>query len=293
MIRVSWRPLATVSILVVTVAAFIYYFAGHPEVRHQLGRTSPAVLAIILGLYLLSMVVLAAITLATLRLCNTRLKASESLLLTAYTAVINFFGPLQSGPAFRAVYLKKKHGLKLKDYTLATLVYYFFFGTFSCLWLLSGLLKWWLLPLVIGGGLLALLAVRYHRLADRLRPLNLPNVYYLALATLAQVIVITLIYYTELDSVAPGTHFSQAVIYTGAANLALFVSLTPGAIGFRESFLVFSQRLHHISGSTIVAANILDRAMYIAVLVILAVFIFGTHAQNYLKRGGPDAADKT
>jgi uncharacterized membrane protein YbhN (UPF0104 family) len=289
MTRASWRPIATVSILVVTVATFIYYFAGHPAVRHQLGRTSPAVLAIILGLYVLSMAVLAAITLATLRLCNTRLKVSESLLLTAYTAVINFFGPLQSGPAFRAVYLKKKHGLKLKDYTLATLVYYFFFGAFSCLWLVSGLLKWWLLPIAIAGGLLALSAVRHRRLADRLRHLNLPNVYYLALATLAQVVVITLIYYTELASVAPGTRFSQAVIYTGAANLALFVSLTPGAIGFRESFLVFSQRLHHISGGTIVAANILDRAMYIVLLVILALFIFGTHAQNYLKRGGIDA----
>jgi uncharacterized membrane protein YbhN (UPF0104 family) len=72
------------------------------------------------------------------------------------------------------------------------------------------------------------------------------------------------------------------MVYTGAANLALFVSLTPGAIGFRESFLVFSQHLHHISNSTIVAANILDRAMYLVLLLILALIIFGTHARRQL-----------
>ncbi|HEY5152784.1 MAG TPA: hypothetical protein VII55_02310, partial [Candidatus Saccharimonadales bacterium] len=86
-----------------------------------------------------------------------------------------------------------------------------------------------------------------------------------------------------LRSVAPATRFSQAIIYTGAANLALFVSLTPGAIGFRESFLVFSRHLHHISDNTIVAVNILDRSVYIVFLLILAVFIFGTHAQRSLK----------
>jgi uncharacterized membrane protein YbhN (UPF0104 family) len=83
--------------------------------------------------------------------------------------------------------------------------------------------------------------------------------------------------------VAPGTHFSQAVIYSGAANLSLFVALTPGAIGFRESFLLFSRHLHHISNSSIVAANIIDRAMYIILLLILALFIFATHSQRRLK----------
>jgi uncharacterized membrane protein YbhN (UPF0104 family) len=106
---------------------------------------------------------------------------------------------------------------------------------------------------------------------------------YLGIATFLQAGLVCLIYYSELRSVAPATRFSQAIIYTGAANLALFVSLTPGAIGFRESFLVFSRHLHHIGNNTIVAANILDRSVYIVFLLILAVFIFGTHAQRSLK----------
>jgi uncharacterized membrane protein YbhN (UPF0104 family) len=280
--RSIWRPIAAITVLTVTIAAFIAYFAQHPEVRQQLGQTSPHVLVLLLALYLVGVVALAFVTIATVRLYRLRLQTQESLLLTMYTAIINFFGPLQSGPAFRAVYLKKKHGLGLKHYTVATLVYYCFYGGFSVLLLLSTTLKWWLVPLSVVGLLSMFGLSRSRWLQPRLQQIDFHGWYYLALATAAQIVIVTLIYYTELRTVAPGTSFSQALVYTGAANLALFVSLTPGAIGFRESFLLFSQHLHHISDSTIVAANIIDRAMYLVLLLILALIIFGTHARQQL-----------
>jgi len=112
--------------------------------------------------------------------------------------------------------------------------------------------------------------------------INLRGWYLLAAATAFQIVVVTSIYYIELKSVAPNTSLHQIIIYSGAANLALFVSLTPGAIGFRESFLVFTQHLHHISNATIVTTNILDRAMYIVLLAILAIGIFVTHTKSAL-----------
>jgi uncharacterized membrane protein YbhN (UPF0104 family) len=282
MTRALWRPIAAITILVATIVVFIYYFGTHPGVRQQLHRTSPTLLLLILLLYFGTVAALALINVSTLRLCKIRMPASESLLLTSYSAVVNFFGPLQGGPAFRAVYLKKKYGLNLKNYTAATFMYYFFFATFSGLFLLSGLLKWWLIVLGLLG-LIAVVVLRHNqRVSSRFKKLDLTGWYYLAGASLLQVSLVAAIYYTELRSVAPGTHLSQAIVYTGAANFALFVSLTPGAIGFRESFLVFSERLHHISNSTIVAANILDRAMYIVLLLIMALFIFVTHARRQL-----------
>ncbi|HYH36062.1 MAG TPA: lysylphosphatidylglycerol synthase domain-containing protein, partial [Candidatus Saccharimonadales bacterium] len=131
--RSIWRPVVAVTVLVATVTAFIWYFVKHPEVRQQLSQTSPSVLILLLALYLCGIVALAFVTVATVRLYKLRLGASESLLLTMYTAIINFFGPLQSGPAFRAVYLKKKHGFSLKHYTVATLVYYCLYGGISVL----------------------------------------------------------------------------------------------------------------------------------------------------------------
>lgn len=278
--RSIWRPVAAVTVMTATIAVFAVYFVKHPEVRQQLANTSPRVIALLLALYLTGVLALAFVTIATVRLYKLRLQTQESLLLTMYTAIINFFGPLQSGPAFRGVYLKKKHNFSLKHYAVATMVYYCFYGGMSVLMLFSGVLRWWLVLLGAAGLTFMFLAARSQRLKPRLQGIDFHGWSYLAIATLAQVVIVTLIYYTELRTVAPGTRFSQAIIYTGAANLALFVSLTPGAIGFRESFLLFSQNLHHVSDSTIVAANILDRAMYLVLLAVLALIIFGTHAKR-------------
>ncbi len=280
-----WRPIATVCILIITVTGFVYYFATHPFVRHQLHQTSLSTLAVIFTLYLGVVVALSLVTLTTLRLCKIRLAPGESALLTMYATVINFFGPLQSGPAFRGLYLKKKHGLHLKQYTLATLVFYALYALFSGIFLLSTILGWWLLigaiPALI---ILAFVRTSSWKVTSRFKVLDLDAIYALAAATLLQLSLVAVIYYVELRSIEPGVHFSQAVVYAGAANFALFVSLTPGAIGFRESFLLFSQRLHHISGSTIVAANIIDRAMYIILLAIIGLVIFATHAQRRLQK---------
>ncbi len=277
-----WRPVAAVAIIVATVTAFAYYFAHNPSVGQQLQRTSLTTMATVLVLYFCTIGALALINSSTIRLCKLRMKSSESLLLTAYSSVVNFFGPLQSGPAFRAVYLKQKYRINLKHYATATFVYYFFYAAFSGIFLLSGLLRWWsVLPLVLGLG--AIIALRNGFLSGaRLSKLDLTGWYYLAGATLLQVSLVAVIYYIELRSISPGIELWQAIVYTGAANFALFVSLTPGAIGFRESFLLFSQRLHHIDSSTIVAVNILDRAMYVILLLVLALFIFGTHASRRL-----------
>lgn len=278
------KTAAVIVVLPLTIAIFAHFFVQHPEVGNQLRHTSPWLLIKLLVLYLCSILALTWNTYATLLLCNLKVKRRESFLLTAYSAVLNFFGPLQSGPAFRAVYLKKRYNLNLKNYAAATLVYLVFWGIFSVLMLLSGVLGWWLLVVaaVIGGAVVV--AQKQPAVKARLSGLHMSAWYQLMLATAAQIMFVALIYYNELKSVYPTVHFSQAVVYTGAANLALYVSLTPGAIGFRESFLVFSRHLHHLGNTTIVAASILDRAVYIVLLLLLAVLIFGTHAKQRLQK---------
>lgn len=284
MFRTLWRPVITVSVLVATVSGFIYYFATHPAVRHQLAQTSILTLGLLFILYLGVVGALSLVTMATLRLCKLDLPAGESTLLTMYATVINFFGPLQSGPAFRGVYLKRKHGLNLKQYSLATLVFYALYAAISGVFLLSGVLGWWLLVgavLAVGG--LIFIGRSSHSLARRLQALQLQAIYALALATLLQLSLVAIIYFVELRSIDQSISIGQAIIYAGAANFSLFVSLTPGAIGFRESFLLFSQGLHHISSTTIITANIIDRAMYIVLLAVIGIVIFGTHAHRRLQ----------
>lgn len=285
--RFAWKQIAAVAVLLFTAVAFTYYFITHPEVGKLLGNIPKPTLVILLLLYITTVGALVLIFTATLRLCKLRLKEGEISLLTAYSSVINFFGPLQSGPAFRAVYLYKKYKLNLKSYAMATLVYYFFFGFFSGLFLISGIFGWWTFALFALGVAGTALAVRTRWIAPRLRGLDLRGWYYLAAATLLQVCLMAVIYTVELRAISPGIGLNQSIVYTGAANLALFVSLTPGAIGFREAFLLFSQQLHDISPSVIVATNILDRAMYITLMLLLALFIFGSQA-NQRFRGVSD-----
>jgi uncharacterized membrane protein YbhN (UPF0104 family) len=94
---------------------------------------------------------------------------------------------------------------------------------------------------------------------------------YLIFATVLQSIIQLGIYAIELHSVNSHITAMQMITYTGAANLALFVSLTPGAIGIRESFLIFTRNLHHISSANIVIANVIDRSVYLVFLILLIV----------------------
>ena len=107
-------------------------------------------------------------------------------------------------------------------------------------------------------------------------------------ATICQLLCVTIIYFVELRAVHTGASFQQSLTYGGAANFALFVSLTPGAIGFREAFLTFSEKLHHISTANIVAANIIDRAVFVAFLGILFLIILAMHANTRFGKIRPD-----
>jgi uncharacterized membrane protein YbhN (UPF0104 family) len=112
--------------------------------------------------------------------------------------------------------------------------------------------------------------------------LNLGNITLIFGATLLQLALQAVIFGIELHNVDPGVSIGQIMSYTGVANLAIFVALTPGAIGIRESFLLFSQNLHHINSSTIVAAHVTDRAIYLLFLGILFVLVISLHAKDKL-----------
>ena len=104
----------------------------------------------------------------------------------------------------------------------------------------------------------------------------------LILVTLIQAVIQVSIFYIELHSINSHIVLSQVITYTGAANFSLFVSLTPGAIGIREGFLLFTRHLSHISVGNIVAASILDRAVFFIFLGILFIVTASFHAKYKL-----------
>jgi uncharacterized membrane protein YbhN (UPF0104 family) len=274
-------------ILAATIVIFIRYAATHPELLRELGDTNPVLLVSLLLLYIVWFLALVVILRISLRLYGKTMSKQENLLLNAYSSLVNFFGPGQSGPAFRGIYLKKRVGLNLKSYIFATLLYYGFYAVLSAFLLFVGSRPWWqTVLLMIAAAAGSVVVIRWYGKKSHIRDepgINLINLGWLFAATAAQMVVQVAIFYAELRSIDTNISFAQALTYTGAANFALFAALTPGAIGIREAFLVFSQNLHHIGNAVIVAANVIDRAVYLVFLGLLFVLVLSLHAKDKLR----------
>lgn len=283
------KNILIVLVLSLTLAAFVRFFIQHPQYFDQLKQVSPWWIAAVVALNIPMVGLLVLIYDACLALCGKKLAWKENFLLTSYSSIVNFFGPLQSGPGVRAAYLKTKHKVRLRDYSLATLIYYGMFAFFSALFLLVGTRPWWQTLLALSAVTLgSWFVIRTFRRRDSAADdsqfrLHGDTVLRLIILSFLQVLLTAITYFVELKAVNPHIGWGQAMSYAGAANFALFVSLTPDAIGFREAFLVFSQHLHHVSTANILSANIIDRGSYVIFLTLLFAVVLLTHAKNRLK----------
>jgi len=282
-----YRAALRLIILLVTVGVFAYYLAHHPALLHRLARTPMHVLLVLLVLYVAWFGALALTVHATLRICRCPLRPGENILLNAYSTLVNFFVPGQGGVAVRALYLKKRHQLRMRHYILATLMYYTSYAVVSALMLLVSSRPWWqtclgILGVVAGSGLVMYLYEKRSKATARALDPGVANLGFLLGATLVQAVGQGGGFGYELHTINPSITLSQAITYTGAANFSLFVALTPGAIGIRESFLLFSRQLHHVSTATIVSASLIDRAVFLALLGLLFLVTLVFHARKSL-----------
>ncbi|HEX8762600.1 MAG TPA: lysylphosphatidylglycerol synthase domain-containing protein [Candidatus Saccharimonadales bacterium] len=273
-------------ILVATGIIFSRYAASHPELFDKLGDTNPFLIILLLVGYVVWFLALAWVMRISLRLYGKTISFQENILLNAYSGLINFFGPGQSGPAVRGLYLKKRHQLPIKSYLFASLIYYAFYSVMSAFLLCVGSRPWWqttIFMLAAAGGSAFVLRLYMKRSQLKNQHLNVKNLGWLFAATALQLAAQTLIFFAELRSVDASVSFAQALTYTGAGSFALFVALTPGGIGIREAFMLFAGQLHHISQTVVVAANVIDRGVYLLFLGILFILVVGLHAKDKLR----------
>jgi uncharacterized membrane protein YbhN (UPF0104 family) len=137
---ISKRHIA-LAIVVTTLIAIVVYLSKKPELLTQLKNIPPLLVITIFFLYVSFIVVLAVINDATVKLCKKSINPRENILVTMYSSFINFFGPLQSGPAFRALYFKKLHNIDIKKFTAATMIYYICYAIISGVFLLLNLFR--------------------------------------------------------------------------------------------------------------------------------------------------------
>jgi len=277
----------SIGLLVLAIIVFGYYIDKHSYLIDRLKTISPWIIVWLTLLYGLWFLALSLIIKFSLRICNIKLPNKENILLNAYSTIVNFFVPGQGGPAVRGAYLYKKYKLNIRLYIFVTLIYYLIYGLINSLITFSSTSFWWILiPLIFLVFLLSYYGGRKYiskfKIESRELDLKLKNIIYLCLATLFQVLIVIVINIVELHSVNKSISFRQIMVYTGVENLTVFVALTPGAIGIREGFLIFSRKLHHITIVNIISASIIDRAIFIIVLAILLIYIIASHAKSKL-----------
>jgi len=281
----KWIRLILIILIVgTTFGIFGNYLATHPEVIDQLVSLSPTSLLLLTLAYIGTILANAYVLSVSLRMIGKRVGFLENASLTGYSSVINFFGPLQSGPGVRAAYLNQRHGVAVRKFLYATVVFYGFFAFINALILLTALVLRTpgnlatllifsvLLMSISAVALILNLSVRARLLAKSVK-LTDRNFWFIGIGAAALSLCTSLAYFVELQHVEPATTFMQTVVYAAAVNIRLYVSLTPGAIGFRESFLFLTQQLHQISNDTILAASIIDRAFYVVFLLVLFVVL--------------------
>jgi len=279
------RPYLVVGIILATIALFVYYFHTHPGYLRQLLETNPVVIILLLLTNFALISVVAVMNHVSAQMCQVELEKRESLLLTIYSSLANFFGPLQSGPGVRAGYLKTQYKVRLRDFTFVTLISYGFYAIVSALFLVIGVMPWWASVLVVlsASGISFVVLRQFgkkNETGNSKIKLSRRRLSILGIATVAQVSLMAVRYGIELTAVGAQVSLGQIVSYTGAANFSLFVSITPDGIGIREAFLLFAQRLHGVETHAIVAASLIDRASYVMFLAILGVIALALHAHK-------------
>src|SRR5882724_5862647 len=101
------KTLLALGIVAVTIGLFIYYLSNHPETVRQIRHMPLLTVVGITLLYGVWFIAYALVTRGSLALYGKRMGVQENFLFNAYSNLINFFGPGQSGPFFRGAYLKK------------------------------------------------------------------------------------------------------------------------------------------------------------------------------------------
>jgi len=273
-------------IIIITLVLFVNYAFSHPEIFEPLLQINPIVILVLLFGFLVIVCINAFVLHHSIKLINKSIPIKDNLLITAYSSIVNFFGPLQSGPGFRAIYLKSKYGIKLKDFLIGTIIFYVFFGLFNAgVIFLAFSLHYQQSVAFFATFIFLVVTFIILKIINKNRRFLYVNNMSFWMITLSSVLIsllTSLLYYIELLQTGASISLDQAIVYGSTANMSLFVAVTPGAIGIREGFLILSQQLHGIESSSIIAANVIDRSLYVIFLMIVFVIIIVTKSGKYL-----------
>lgn len=288
------------------IALFAWYFFGHLDSFRPLLDISALALILVALAKFVNHLINGVFMKLTIEVFTKKMNLLESIYVAILSAIGNFFGPLLGGTTIRAVYLKKKHNLTYSHFTSTLAGYYLILFAVNnvlaiiALLALDGSGQRNGLLLFFGAWLVFLIGLMFARLPERgkLRrldnhkiakwfwsalyeievgwhrllktPMMLPKLCVLALAGFAVTYLTALVEFRAI-----GVPISAAALglYTVISISSMLISLTPGAIGIRESLLLLTSSVMGVSNTQILQVSVIDRGASFLVLFILYLVI--------------------
>ena len=93
--------------------------------------------------------------------------------------------------------------------------------------------------------------------------------------SISNIAIITFSTFYQFQLIGAELNLYKLVIYTIFSGFSLMVSVTPGNIGIRESFSLYSALLLNISLPLVIVVSIVDRAVNFVVSIVLFLFTSG------------------
>lgn len=298
------RTAIRILLFAIFAGLFVWFFLTHKSDFSILTRISPYLLVLIALGQLGVIVTNVVFQISLLRIYGVNMPWWESFVVIVKSSVINFFGFFQGGAGYRAYYLKKNYGVNYSRFALlftANYLVVFFisalFGFIGSLLQLRSGSNGASYPVVIffalaALGLLTLMFVSPSKIPGKSKLLvrirdvlgewdhivsSKRRLLALFVIGVIQFWFLAGSFYFELKAIHASTTVAGLMVYSAIAGFSILVALTPAAIGFRETLLIFARQSLGVSISTIILSATVDRFVYFFLLLGLSIV-----TQNYV-----------
>lgn len=285
----------------ITVVLFASYFVLNIESFKLLLHIKPLYLIGSLACYVLLIISNGLFMKFVLLPFEKTISVRESLQVSLISSVGNFFAPAGAGLGFRAIYLKKRHDVSYGDYISILL------GNYILVFLINGLgglvaitqtgalhtREGNLISIFFFGLLVVSLLVCIASVPKRL--LSLPNsllssafrqlqkahdglwrilrkrqlLLTLNALIIFQFILSIIIAWLEMRALNLSISFSAITLFSVLGSLSIFINITPGNIGIKESVYLLTAGIIGLSGPQILSVSLIDRTILVAALMML------------------------
>ena len=302
MIKINKKLISRI-IAVGVVVLFLWYFIANIKDFSLLLTINPVFVILLMLVNVLAITANGIFMKLSISLFGKKIDFNESVRISLISSAGNFFAPAGSGLGFRAVYLKKRHGLSYSDY-LSTLYcnYVMVFFVYSTLGLISilGLLGHASVSIVILAVFFTVLLTmsmaaffirvnvkKQHsaynsKWARRLLEIlvSVSKGWSLILADkkvsmqlLGLIVfnasIMTLGSYFIMNSIGLALSPASLLLFSMLGALSIFINITPGNLGVKEAVYIAFSSIIGLSTSQILSAAPVDRIALFFVLFLL------------------------